>query len=66
MFLIWGRNGGLWWARKEGEGGGGGGGVVGGEKGEKGVYEMRWGKWMGVSELEYKASIFSRHCRRWV
>jgi len=52
---------------KEGGGGGGGGEVVvGGEKGEKGVYEMRWGKWMGVSELEYKASIFSRHCRRWV
>ncbi len=39
----------MWWARKEGEGGEVGcEGVVGGKKGGKGVYEMRWGKWMGV------------------
>jgi len=37
MFLIWGRNGGLWWARKEGEGGGGGGReVLGGRQGTPG------------------------------
>lgn len=58
----------MWWARKEGEGGEVGcEGVVGGKKGGKGVYEMRWGEGMGVCvRLEYKASVFGQDCRRWV